>query len=70
MRGVDLDDVVIGLENIDLGESGSSPTIDDHLARVALSGTLAVALGPQAVERMAIARHPDRKMNVAGIDGR
>ena len=66
--GVDFDHVAVGVEDIDLRESGGGVGLKPHLQRIELRGILAVSFRAQELDRLAVAPDADREMTVARID--
>ena len=66
--GVDLDDVPVGIADIDLRVPGGRMGLHDHSVGIVRIGVLPVALRAEELHGRMIIRHADREMNIAGIE--
>ena len=68
MLGVDLDNMPVGIADVDLRESGGGTGLKDHAVRIVDAGILAVAFRAKEIYGRVVIRHAHRKVNVTRVE--
>jgi hypothetical protein len=66
--GVDLDNMPVGIADVDLRESGGRMGLQDHAVRIVNTGILTVAFRAEEIYCRVVIRYAHRKVNVTCVE--